>query len=116
MSNLDSLDVLRSMMNTYSIRYIVAETNYTRHHIERLMPTCKDRGKWKWSPEPSFPNVHYKTDEDAKRHVEESLRSNIDGADLFPRLYFFDSSFLAEFGEWLRVRDLKLIDIKAPSI
>lgn len=102
--------VLKELLSTFSARYIVIKTKYTTHHIERLMPTCKDRGRWKWIAE---------TDMEAFEEMEkndEARLSHIDRADLFPRLYFRDDSLINEVWDWLRMRNLTIIDIKAPKI
>lgn len=100
-------DVIRTMMHSYSVGYITIETQCTIHHLERLMPTCRDRGRWKWLAETKADIF----DSDN----EEWQRSNIDHADCFPRLYFKEDSFLNEFREWLRVREIEITDIKAPK-
>ncbi len=102
--------VLKSLMAAFSARYIVVKTKYTTHHIERLMPTCKDRGKWKWIAE---------TNTEAYREMEkndEARLSHIDRADLFPRLYFRDDSLMNEISHWMQIRNLIIIDIEAPKI
>ncbi len=102
--------VLKSLMATFSARYIVIKTKYTIHHIERLMPTCKDRGKWKWIAETN--TAAFKDMED----YAEARQSLIDNGDLFPRLYFRDDSLMNEISHWMQMRNLIIIDIEAPKI
>jgi len=92
------------------IYYIVIDTKYTRLHIERLMGSCSDRGRWKWIAET-------KTDayEEHPLSVEAS-RSHIDGGDMFPRLYFLDDSLCNEIFSWLHKRNLEIIDVRVPKI
>lgn len=106
-----NLDVIRTMMRQHSVMYIVIETLYTAHHLERLMPTCRDRGRWKWIGES-------KTEywEGLEKNVPEARKSHIDRGDMFPRFYFLDSSFINEFQSWLSVRGLEITDVKAPKI
>ena len=51
--------------------YMVIETENTINHIERLSPTCKDRGAYRWIAE-----------------AKPKSKVVIDGHDMFPRLYF----------------------------
>jgi hypothetical protein len=119
MDNVDietALDALKIMMDTYSVRYIVVSTTYTKHHIERLMGSCRDRGTWKWIAETHHEDPLFKNDEHAAQCVKEKYTSNIDRCDLFPRLYFLKTSFINEFREWLKARNLQITDIEAPKI
>jgi hypothetical protein len=104
------IEILRAMMETYSTYYIVIKTKFTTHHLEKLMPTCKDRGKWKWIAE-----TNHEAFEEMGRDGEARL-SHVDGGDLFPRLYFLRDSFINEFNEWLKCRNLAVTDIEAPKI
>jgi hypothetical protein len=104
------IDLLRAMMKTYSIHYIVIHTKFTTHHLEKLMPTCHDRGKWKWIAE-TKPEAFEEMDNN-----EESRKSHVDRNDLFPRLYFLGESFINEFREWLKYRNLEITEIEAPKI
>lgn len=88
--------------------YIVIETEYTIHHIERT--NYQDRGKIKWIGETK--SEAFK----AMDTCEEARRSHIDGGDLFPRLYFLGTSFLMEFEEWLKARNLNITNIKEGQI
>ena len=109
MDNQLSMEVFRSMMKIYTIRYIVIETAHTMHHIERLSLNCKDRGRWKWLAETK--EGAFNGDMNG-----EDKRSFIDHSDLFPRLYFRDESLINEFFEWIKMRDLKITNVKAPKI
>lgn len=92
------------------IFYIVIETKYTMLHIERLMGSCSDRGRWKWIGET-------KIDAYEERPIwEEASRSHIDGGDMFPRLYFLDDSLCNEIFAWLHKRNLEIIDVRMPKI
>lgn len=88
--------------------YIVVKTQFTEHHIERTNYT--DRGKIKWFAETRLEAF------DAMKDNEEARRSHVDGADLFPRLYFNKDSFLKEFFTWLKIRGLIITDITTPKI
>jgi hypothetical protein len=92
-----------------SFYYILIETKYTRHYIEKFMPTCADRGKWKWIAVNY--GINYQDEID-----EEGHRSHIDGSDCFPRLFFQDDSMCNELFAWLQMRDLEIINIKAVKI
>lgn len=104
------LEALKIMMETYSVRYIVISTKFTKHHLEKLMGSCSDRGKWKWIGETNYEAFEV-MDKD-----EEARKSHIDHGDMFPRFYFLKSSFIAEFNEWLKARGLVVTDITAPPI
>lgn len=105
-------DIFRNMLDTYSIRYIVVETKYTRHHIEKLLTSCRDRGSFKWIAENK--NEYWEAVE--KRKGGEVDTSAIDGQDCFPRFLFLPSSMVNELFTWLHVRILKVTDVKAPKI
>lgn len=104
------LDALKIMMETYSVRYIVISTKFTKHHLEKVAGTNSDRGKWKWIGETNMEAF------EAMKNNDEARRSHIDGGDMFPRFYFLKSSFIAEFNEWLKARNLVVTDIEAPQI
>ena len=105
MNNKLSMEIFRSMMKIYTIRYIVIETAHTMHHIERLSLNCKDRGRWKWLAETKKGALN-----------GEDNYSFIDHSDLFPRLYFKDDSLVNEFFAWINERGLKITDIRTPKI
>ncbi len=109
-SNEVKFDLIRAMMKTYSIHYIVIHTKFTTHHLEKLMPTCKDRGAWKWIGE-----TKHEAFDEMGRGGEAGL-SHIDRGDMFPRLYFLTDSFINEFREWLKCRELEITEIEAPKI
>lgn len=104
------MEVVLELMRKNFAMYITIETKYTMHHLEKLMPTVRDRGRWKWIGETKVDafNVMDKDDE--------AVRSHIDGHDLFPRLYFLDNSLIQEFKAWLNVRQLTITDVKVPKI
>ena len=102
------VDFAASIMSGQFI-YIVVETKYTTHHIERMF--YKDRGKIKWIAETNRDAFKAMDEDDAEAH-----RSHIDGGDLFPRLYFLGTSFLMEFSEWCKARDLFITNIKKGEI
>lgn len=106
----DALEALKHMMGLYSVSYIVIKTKFTVHHLEKLSRSVKDRGRWKWIGETSSLAFSEPLQD------EEVYRSNIDGGDLFPRLYFLDSSFINEFREWLNMRNLEITALEAPKI
>ena len=81
------------------------ETDYTIHYFERLMPTCRDRGRWKWIAE---------TKPEAYGNKEAS-HCHIDHQDLFPRLYFSEISLAAEFFEWLKQRSQAIVKVNLPN-
>ena len=92
-----------------NFKYIVIETEYTSHHIERT--GYQDRGRIKWIAE-TKPGAFRHMD----NHVDEACRSYIDSGDLFPRLYFLGQSFLMEFEAWLKARDLTITNIKKGEV
>ena len=100
--------ILKAILSRQVAAYIVVETKYTTHHIERLMPTAKDRGRYKWIAE-----MKVEAWDDAERS-DEARRSHIDAGDLFPRLYFLDDSLCNELFMWLKMRDLEVINITTP--
>lgn len=108
--NCQALEVCAHLMNTHTIFYIVIKTKYTTHHIERLMASCRDRGRWKWIGETNS-EAYYESGTN-----EEARTSHIDGGDLFPRIYFLRDSFINEFREWLNIRNLKITNIEAPKV
>lgn len=83
---------LYKLMLFSNARYIEVEATSTRHHIEMLMPSVSDRGRYKWIAE----------------------GENVDCADCFPRLYFLQDSFSEEFNAWLAVRNQKIVAINVP--
>lgn len=91
-------------------RYIVVKTKYTTHHLEKLLGSGNDRGTLKWMAETSI-NDYEKGLENKDKEV---YSSHIDGADLFPRLYFLTTNFCSEFQCWLSTRNLSIIEIKVP--
>lgn len=107
--NVQALEVCAHLMKTHTVMYIVIKTKYTVHHIERLMASCRGRGRWKWFAETNI-------DEYERGSRGEAASSHIDGADLFPRQYFLQGSFINEFREWLNMRNLKITNIEAPKI
>ena len=88
--------------------YIVIETKYSFHHIEKT--NYQDRGKIKWVAETK---LSYFKD---VSHNEEAQRSHIDDADLFPRLYFLPKSFIDEFIAWCEARELTITNIKHKEV
>jgi hypothetical protein len=88
--------------------YIIIETKWTIHHIERT--TYSDRGKIKWIAETKSDAY------EAMKDDEEARMSSIDHCDLFPRLYFLATSFVNEFGAWLDARGLQPTSIKHGEI
>jgi hypothetical protein len=106
--NCQGLEVCAHLMNTHTIFYIVIKTQYTTHHIERLNASCRDRGRWKWHGEIN----HDAYERGSRGEVD---RSHIDGADLFPRIYFLRDSLINELREWLDIRGLKITNIEAPK-
>lgn len=102
-------EILKSLLNRQ--HYIVLETAYTKHHIEKLLFTCKDRGKWKWIAE-TKPNAW----NGINNNDGEAQRSIIDSGDLFPRLFFRTESLITEIFCWLEERKLQVHDIKAPQL
>ncbi|HMG68277.1 MAG TPA: hypothetical protein VK588_11350 [Chitinophagaceae bacterium] len=106
--NKTALEVVSRLLNNNF--YIVIETEYTKHHIERLMPTCKDRGRFKWIAETKGEAYG------AKGLKKEARFSHIDNADLFPRLYFRDESLINEISDWLKMRNLIIINVELPNI
>lgn len=101
-------DILRAMLTTQQY-YIVVESKFTKHHIEKLMGSCKDRGRWKWIAETNMEAFDTKVDK------EEAQRSHIDGGDLFPRVFFKDESLITELFAWFAARDLQVTDITTPK-
>lgn len=101
-------EIFKQMLRLQVARYIVIETKYTEHHIERT--NYQDRGRYKWIAE-TKPNYWENVDKD-----KEAQRSHVDGADLFPRLYFLDESMVNELFAWLSARGLEVTDIKTPKI
>jgi hypothetical protein len=102
------VEILKNLLQTQI--YIVITTKYTIHHIEKLSPSCKDRGKWKWIAEPIQPNQYENQQID-----EEARLSHIDQSDLFPRLFFNDFCIMSEILSFLSTRGLNIIDIKCPK-
>lgn len=100
-------EILKVLLKKQKI-YIIVKTLFTIHHIEKLLGSVRDRGRWKWIAETDMKAFD-------KKDIPESNRSHIDGGDLFPRLYFNDDCFLKEFFSWLKVRDLKITDITVPK-
>ncbi len=105
-----ALEALKVMMNLYSVRYITIDTKFTKHHLEKVAGTNSDRGRWKWIGETKMEAF----EEMAKD--KEAQKSHIDGGDMFPRFYFLNTSFINEFREWLKARDLKITDMEAPQL
>jgi hypothetical protein len=109
--NCQALEVCAHLMKTHTVSYIVIKTKYTTHHLEKLMASQRDRGRWGWIAETN----HEAFMEMKSGRNEEARKSHIDGGDLFPRLYFLPASFLNEFREWLDVRGLRITNIEAPK-
>lgn len=105
------MDVVLELMRKSLAIYVTIETKFTIHHLEKLMPTVRERGRWKWIAETKVSAF-----EAMDKNNDEAVRSHIDGADLFPRLYFLDNSFIQEFKAWLNVRQLTITDVKVPKI
>ncbi len=104
-------EIFKELLQTHSVFYITVETKYTMHHIERLMGTVRDRGRWKWIAETKAEAF------DAIEMIdEEARRSHIDEADLFPRYLFLDTSMHDELFAWLAIRALPIVNIKAPKL
>jgi hypothetical protein len=99
-----------SLLLKVYVPYIVVKTKYTTNHIEKLMPTCSDRGRWKWIAETNYDAF------DKMRDDEEAQNSHIDGADCFPRFYFRDESLVTELFAWIMRRDLTIIQMETPPI
>lgn len=96
-----SKDILALLLNT-DVKYFVIKTKYTTNHIEKLMVSCKDRGCIKWIAETNLAAY----DNGIIEKDAEAYRSHIDGADLFPRLYFNPQAFCIEFRAWFEIRKL----------
>ena len=73
----------------YPERYWTAYVDGITFHIERLMPTCSDRGDWKVLVE------------------SRNWKHSVDDSDMFPRYYFNWDRMLLEIEEWIRRRALK---------
>lgn len=110
-----SADINRLQMDNvdeftlFTVPYIVIETTWTIHYVERT--TYQDRGRFKW-----FAQTKPEAFEAMDKGDNEARRSHVDGADLFPRLYFLWQSFEAEFLAWLKARNLHIVSIKHGSI
>lgn len=101
-------EVLDNLMKQPTASYIIVKTKFTKHHIERLSSSQRDRGKWKWIAETTNEGL------DRGNRTEEARRSHIDSGDCFPRFYFLDQSLREELRAWCVLRDVEVIDIKAP--
>jgi predicted class III extradiol MEMO1 family dioxygenase len=101
-------EILSALLESQQL-YIVVQTEFTEHHIERLSKNS-DRGHIKWIAETRL--IAW----DKMKNSPEARRSHIDGADMFPRLYFNNDCFITEFFSWLAIRDLTITDIKTPKI
>lgn len=103
-------DIFRRLLKSQQM-YIVIDTKFTKLHIERLMGSVRDRGRWKWIAETNLDAY----DAMAAKE-EEARRSHVDNNDLFPRLFFNDECLIQEVFSWLKVRDLTVTDITTPKI
>jgi hypothetical protein len=83
---LERLKILSKLVKFFN--YVVIETEKTTSHIELLSATCSDRGRYKWIVESKAPR-----------------ELTIDSFDMFPRLYFEESSLVAEIEAWLIKRE-----------
>lgn len=102
--------VLNRLLSSYSVAYITVETKYTIHHIEKLMGSIKDRGKWKWIAE--IKSEYW----DNVDKCKEAQRSHIDHQDMFPRFMFLTESMVNELIAFCEVRMLDITEIKTPKI
>lgn len=97
------------ILDKKSMYYFVIETEFSRHHFEKISHSCKDRGKWKWIAETKLMGCDSPN--------EEAIRSHVDPHDCFPRFYFLEESLVNEFLQWLDVRQLKITSfIENPTI
>lgn len=103
-------EILTRMLKAHTARYIVVKTKYTDSHIEVLMGSQKDRGRYKWIAESN--NESW----DNLNKDPEARRSHIDGGDLFPRVFFLADSLINELFTWIQTRDLTITDIEVPKI
>jgi hypothetical protein len=97
--------VLRNFLLYTTIKYMVVDTKYITHHVEKLLPTCRDRGSVKWIAES---NMRYWQEVDT---VPESRLSHIDGGDMFPRLYFGEENFCDELKRFNKIRGQELLTL-----
>jgi hypothetical protein len=103
-------EVLKKLLTSQAFYYITVETKYTIHHIERLMGSCKDRGRYKWIAEMKVDCWKSMSKDD------EAKRCHIDGGDCFPRLFFTADSMCNELFAWLQMRSLEVTTIESPKI
>lgn len=96
---------LLALLTRRPVLCVVIKTKATVHYIEKLPPSCKDRGKIKWWAETTFIDI------DTGSDYDEAQRSHIDQGDLFPRVYFHTDTFLKEFLTWLTIRKLEIISV-----
>ncbi len=92
-----------------SVSYLEIDTEFTKHYIEKLTLTCRDRGKYRWFAE---------TKKEAWQIITENPQAEkclIDRHDCFPRLYFLEESCIHELLEWLNVRDEPITKIFSPD-
>ncbi len=95
--------VLRNFLLFTYVNYMVVESKYITHHIERLKGTCNDRGSVKWIAES---NKRYWEDVDA---IPDSRLSHIDESDCFPRFYFKTENFIDELEQFNTIRKQELL-------
>lgn len=112
----ESKKLLKRLMSSYDVRYITFETKFVIHHIEKLMPTARDRGRWKWIAEMKPAYWDALTEKQSKEDYEEAQRSHIDDKDLFPRFMFLTESLINELFAWCEVRQTPITEIKTPKI
>lgn len=103
------IDILKDLLKTQF--YVVVRTKYTIHHIEKLLASCRDRGRWKWIAESIQPDQY-----EAQRLDDEARRSHVDATDCFPRFFFNDFALMSELSSWIQIRGLEVIEVSAPKI
>lgn len=104
------INSLYKIIDTPDNNYFIVETKWTINHFEKLLPSCRDRGKWKWIAETKCTAFNNQDDD------PEIQRSFIDHQDMFPRLYFTEECLVNEFLQWLDVRRLPIINVEIKSI
>jgi hypothetical protein len=105
MTNLHKLsNLIISLTMGDARQYGIIETNFTIHYIEKIMASAKDRGSFKWFAETKWKPYQEAVLEDNP----EAFKSHIDGADMFPRVYFLSETLISEMGIWFEIRNLQI--------
>lgn len=99
-------DSLKMLILSHQNIYI--ETQFTTHHIYKLLKPFSDSGCFAWDVYFRYGKVP-----SGKESEIECLRSRVYNFDGFPRWFFSVDNLVDEVSIFLNKRDLKIVDIRA---